>query len=344
MEDFEQKALASFHSPPKFWGRFVDDTLVIIDKNLIDEFTEHINNQHHAIKFTLDKESEGCLPMLDVSVSRDDVGNLSFKVYRKPTHTDQYLGFASNHPLQNKLGVIRTLCDRANSIVTKEEERTQELDKVRRSLAICGYEDWSWVTARKKREPKPQSKNQSSQPKGSVSIPYIPGLSESIQRLLRSNGIITHIKPTNTIRSVLVNTKDKTDKLDKCGVVYHIPCGDCTSSYIGESARSLRTRLVEHGKTPSSPVNEHVSGSAHSIDWEGVKILDREENWFRRGVKEAIQIKRNESDLNRDKGRHHLPPTYDSVIHSSDRRRSTSVATSGQMTQFPATNQNISRH
>ncbi|XP_072030199.1 uncharacterized protein [Amphiura filiformis] len=56
MENFEQKALASFHSPKKFWGRFVDDTLVIIDKILIDEFTEHINNQHPAIKFTLDKE------------------------------------------------------------------------------------------------------------------------------------------------------------------------------------------------------------------------------------------------------------------------------------------------
>ena len=111
--------------------------MVIIDKNLIDEFTDHINNQHPAIKFTIEKESDGSLTMLDVLVTtcRDDIGNLRFKVYRKPTHTDQYLDFSSNHPLRHKLGVVRTLCDRAHSIITTEEDREEELNKVHKSLA-----------------------------------------------------------------------------------------------------------------------------------------------------------------------------------------------------------------
>ena len=83
MEDFEQKALSSFHTPLKYWGRYVDDTMVIIDKNFIDEFTDHINNQHPTIKFTIEKESDGSLPMLDVLVTGDHIGNLRFKVYRK---------------------------------------------------------------------------------------------------------------------------------------------------------------------------------------------------------------------------------------------------------------------
>ena len=57
IEDFQQKSLSSFHTPLKFWGRYVDDTMVIIDKNLIDEFTDHINNQHPAIKSTIEKKS-----------------------------------------------------------------------------------------------------------------------------------------------------------------------------------------------------------------------------------------------------------------------------------------------
>ena len=66
--------------------------MVIIDKNLIDEITDHINNQP-AIKFTIENESDGSLPMLDVLVTRDDIGNLG---YRKPMHRDQYLHFTSN--------------------------------------------------------------------------------------------------------------------------------------------------------------------------------------------------------------------------------------------------------
>ena len=114
--------------------------------------------------------------MLDVLVTRDDIGNLRFKVYRKPTHTDQYLNFSSNHPLQHKLGVVRTLCDRAHSIITTEEDREEELNKVRKSLAICGYKDWSWDTALRKKDNKlkPRSKNQPerTQLKGSTTIPY----------------------------------------------------------------------------------------------------------------------------------------------------------------------------
>ena len=41
-----------------------------------------------------------------ILISRDDTRQLSFQVYRKPTHTEQYLSFSSHHPLQHKLGVI----------------------------------------------------------------------------------------------------------------------------------------------------------------------------------------------------------------------------------------------
>ena len=269
--------------------------------------------------------------MLDVLVNRESDGSLSFQVFRKPTHTNQYLNFASHHPLQHKLGVIRTLVDRASSIVTKKEDHTRELDDLHKSLAVCGYSNWSWVTANNKnRETRQLRRNNGyvQQVKGSVTIPYLAGVSESLRRLLKSSGIITHIKPQNTIRSMLVAPKDKTDKLDKAGAVYSISCLDCPSSYVGETARSLRYRLSEHER-PTSPVGEH--GKQHSIDWEGVRILDREANWYKRGVREAIQIRRTGSDLNRDRGRHDLPVVYNKLL-SLDTNQSIPVVQSGQVT------------
>jgi hypothetical protein len=38
--------------------------------------------------------------------------------------------------------------------------------------------------------------------------------------------------------------------------------------------------------------------------WDNVRILDRESDWYRRVVREAIHIRRNPSNLNKDQGRY----------------------------------------
>ena len=95
--------------------------------------------------------------------------------------------------------------------------------------------------------------------------------------------------------------KDKTEKLGKAVAIYGLSCSDCPSSYVRVTTRTLRTRLSEHER-PISPVAEHTIKERHQIDWDGVRILDREEGWYRRGVQEAIHIRRSGSDLNRDRG------------------------------------------
>ena len=214
------------------------------------------------------------------------------------------------HP---KLGVVRTLVGRAETIVSEDEAKSSEIERVRRSLAVCGYKRWSWNTANKKKEDQQKKDTQRSQCKGSVTLPYIAGVSEKLQRIMRNYGIITHIKPQNTIRSQLVAPKDKTKTIDKAGIVYNIQCTDCPSEYTGESARPLRARLDEH-KRSSSPVGAHIAETAHQVDWDKVQVLDREDDWYRRGVREAIHIHRRGSDLNRDRGRHYLPPAYHNLI------------------------------
>ena len=68
------------------------------------------------------------------------------------------------------------------------------------------------------------------------------------------------MKPYNTLRAMLVSPKDKTEKLNKSGVVYHVKCADCPASYVGETARSLGTRLTWH-KRPNSAVAEHSTNT-----------------------------------------------------------------------------------
>ena len=65
--------------------------------------------------------------------------------------------------------------------------------------------------------------------------------SEQLARIFQSYDIPVYHKPINTLRSLLVSSKDKTDKVAKCGVVYDIQCPDCNQHYIGETARPLST-------------------------------------------------------------------------------------------------------
>ncbi len=95
MEALEQQAIATAppECKPKLWLRYVDDILEIIKKDQVENLTDHINkvDKSDSIKFTFDKEAEGKIPFLDTQIVKKEDGSMKLQVYRKPTHTDQYL-------------------------------------------------------------------------------------------------------------------------------------------------------------------------------------------------------------------------------------------------------------
>ncbi|CAH3017961.1 unnamed protein product, partial [Porites evermanni] len=159
MEWLEQQAIATapIDRKPKLWKRYVDDILEIIKRGKVEALTGHLNgvDKTNSIKFTHEpeKNGQGPKPWLNLTTGkalvglrttgpRREDGSIKPLVYRKATHTDQYLSFQSHHPLQHTLAVIRTLLERSDSIVT-EEDRKQEEEHIRTALHTCGYLDWA---------------------------------------------------------------------------------------------------------------------------------------------------------------------------------------------------------
>ena len=66
------------------------------------------------------------IAFLDTEVNVMVNGSIKFKIYRKPTHTDQYLNFTSNHHISQKLGIIATFQNRINNLITDEEDKKIE--------------------------------------------------------------------------------------------------------------------------------------------------------------------------------------------------------------------------
>ena len=198
---------------------FTADTSTIqwsfFKRSEVDDFTEHLNSIHPAIKFTVKYEQNNQIAMLDTLIHKNADGRLSFSVYRKNTHTDQYLHFNSHQPLQHKLGVIRTLKHRAKTIFSNTDILDKELNHIQGALSVCGYTKAIWNTsASEKISPKPRTKDYTT-PVGSITILYVQGVTEGLSRIIRKAGVTVHTKPTNTIRSMLVAPKNKPNKGDR---------------------------------------------------------------------------------------------------------------------------------
>ncbi|KAL9965271.1 hypothetical protein ACROYT_G029046 [Oculina patagonica] len=86
MESFEEQAIASSSYKPKIWKRYVDDTFTILDRENVDSFLQHLNNQQPSIHFTMETESDSNLAFLDTAVSREPDGRLTTSITktRKP--------------------------------------------------------------------------------------------------------------------------------------------------------------------------------------------------------------------------------------------------------------------
>ncbi|XP_072020328.1 uncharacterized protein [Amphiura filiformis] len=146
MEALEQQGIATapLDCRPKLWLRYVDDILEVIQRDSVQQLTDHINqvDKSGSIKFTFEQESQGQLPFLDTLIVKKDDGTVKLLVYRKPTHTDQYLNYQSHHPLHQKLGVVRTLYNRKDTIVTEEQDKEEEEKKIQEALQTCGNPKW----------------------------------------------------------------------------------------------------------------------------------------------------------------------------------------------------------
>ena len=130
IEDFEVKALMSIPHPMPFCSRVVDDTFVINKAEYSQDLLQHINNQDPHIQFTVEPTQQGSLPFLDTLVTIQQDNTLSTSVYKKPTHTDQYLHWDSNHHITAKQCAFNTLAHRVNTVSSTQDNMDRELTSV----------------------------------------------------------------------------------------------------------------------------------------------------------------------------------------------------------------------
>ena len=229
MEDLETKVIQSVQNPPSFWRRFVDDTLTIMKSPQVESFLNHLNSIDHHIQFTKEESRpDGSLPFLDILITPKEDSSLSTTVYRKPTHTDLYLQWDSNHTIASKYSVVGTLHHRAQVICSSPELLQQEEKHLHQALTRCNYSKWALNRAKlrvKARKTRKQNQNTNDNvinknQRPYMVVPYHKGLSENLKKICGKHGVQVYFKGGNTIKSLLMAPKDQDPILKKSGVIY----------------------------------------------------------------------------------------------------------------------------
>ena len=129
----EQKWLQSFEECEVIYQRYVDDIICLFNSESdTDKFFVFLNQGHPKIKFTIKKQTENQLSVLDLLITSTG-DNVLTLVYRKKHSIGLYTNYLSFMPFSYKIGPVKTLLHRAYvissywSIFHLELSKTKEL-------------------------------------------------------------------------------------------------------------------------------------------------------------------------------------------------------------------------
>ena len=104
-----------------------------------------------------------------------------------------------------------------------------------------------------------------------------------------------------SLNSIIKLGKDVTKKWVRTNIVYKFTCKNCPATYIRETKRTLKKRIIEYrnNKNEDSVVIMHKNSFNHQFDWEGAVILDNESNYKKILMSEMMHIKCYKNNINK---------------------------------------------
>ena len=305
-----------------FITRYVDDLFLIVPSHEVDQILLQFNSFHQNIRFTMEIENQRTMNFLELTVTRREDASLAISWYRKPTSSLRYLNFYSNHTITQKRNIITMLNKRLQTFSDASSLLSQQKE-VQRILMNNDYPkcfinkylgkplpDAIDPVSRDIQSTETQDVVTQNPPKIYYKLPYVEGLSYRLRRVLDAENVELVFYHTHTIGKLYSNTKSAIALNRQSNLVYSIPC-NCGSIYIGQTMQHLGDRIQQHRYSlnrlrngtltvgQNTGITQHAATFPdHIIQFEEVRIVDRESNYHRRLVKEAIHITKTQDRLN----------------------------------------------
>ena len=259
----------------KFYARYVDDTLVLAKPSDIPLILLKLNSFDPQIQFTHEIfTNNNDVHFLDIKITPTGTA-----VYRKSTHTGQYVHLSSFTPWCRKIAWLRALVYRAYKICSNDELLRNELSNITKFASWNGFSKQLTNKLLKSFTPKlPNNLSNddvvtdppTNPPTIWIHLPFIGKRGSTLiyhctkksNRLLKQPAkFVTLWNTTNA--NAFLSTKDPTTKQHQSSVVYKFTCPGCSHSYVGKTDRCLITRLKEHSDSKDSEIFRHINSCEH---------------------------------------------------------------------------------
>ena len=135
-----------------------------------------------------------------------------------------------------------------------------------------------------------------------------------MKKVYLNAGIDLISKSGRNLQGLLTNRNKPKLPRNSCPGCYSVPCG-CGGNYIGQTKKRTNTRFKEHekaiflGNSGDSALSEHaIHKCSDEVDWGNASMISTEPRYFKRCVREALEIQkekvgpRKEKLINREAG------------------------------------------
>ena len=257
----------------KLFSRYMDDVIRSIKSSEIAGVLLLINSLHPSLKFTIERESDGRLPFLDMLIIRMN-NELSSTWYNKPTDTGLVMNYLALAPKKYKRSVVSGFVHRIYRACSTWQHFHESLRKAKCILERNQYPPEFYEPIIKqslerilvpKQLPAESTTGEGNEAEEEVAIPkkmiflqYRGNVTEDYCRSLRNcKAPCTPVLTLRKLRTVLPSLKASVEKRIRSDLVYKITCPRCRACYIGQTNQYLTDRFHQHLK-PSQPVGKHV--------------------------------------------------------------------------------------
>ncbi|XP_023234101.1 uncharacterized protein LOC111633722 [Centruroides sculpturatus] len=312
--------------------RYADDYLIIYNNRITNDNTilNTANKFNENIQFDIEIENNKKINFLDITIM-NTLNNFSFITYKKPCNVNKTINYYSHVPEYIKRNIYTMELKNIYTRISDNKWQKIKIKELETKFLLNDYPKSKLNTWQKQYwENRFNTKYKSD--KKYKTFPYIKNIFEGCNKSLKKDNISLAPSLTNKISHSIhydINKQhnNKLNALKTIGTVYKLEC-NCQNpkTYIGETGRSLETRIKEHMaairlKHNTSPWYYHTIDYNCQINKNNTKVLHVEKDTYKRKFKEHIEIKKHpkENLINVSEGMSIDPQWYKLIENASTR-------------------------